>query len=135
MTTTVPNSIYSRQRSKTMRRINCVLILFGLLSVLDWAFTMWAIELGIATEANPFMAQLIALGGWNLMLAGKLASVAAIALLVHLLWRLGGWVPEWAAEEIVPVARGAAWAGIGLLTTGQVAVLVLNFVQLALFAS
>jgi len=114
-----------------MRRINCVLILFGLLSVLDWAFTMRAVELGIAYEANPFMALVIARGGWNLMLAGKIASIAFAAAVVHFLWRLGGWVPEWAAGEIVPVARGAAWAGIGLLTTGQVAVLVLNFVQLA----
>lgn len=114
-----------------MRRINCLLILFGLLSVLDWAITMRAVESGMFHEANPFMARLITIGGWNLMLAGKIASIAFVAALVHFLWRLGGWVPEWAAEEIVPVARGAAWAGIGLLTTGQVAVLVLNFIALA----
>lgn len=114
-----------------MRRLNCALILYGLLSIADWALTMQAIESGLAHEANPFMAQVIALGGWPMLLAGKLAAIAFISLIVHILYQIGGWFPEYEASAVTRVGRTVAWVAVALVSTGQALVVALNIAHLA----
>jgi N-acyl-L-homoserine lactone synthetase len=109
-----------------MRRLILALALYALLSVLDWASTMYVVEAGIAHEANPFMVRILSQGGWPLMLAGKTAAIAVMAAVALGLCRLDRVVPE-----VAPAGRIAAWLGIGASLISQTAVLVYNFKQLA----
>jgi hypothetical protein len=113
-----------------MRRLRYVLILYGLLSVADWVLTMQAIESGIAHEANPFMALIIARGGWGMMLADKLAAFAFITIATHVLYRIGQWFPEPETTVVGPVGRTVAWIGVGFASTGQAVVVALNIAHL-----
>lgn len=100
-----------------MRRLILTLALYVLLSILDWASTMWAVESGIADELNPIMAHVLSRGGWGAGLAFKLAVGGLITWLCVALYKQGNKRPAWAA------------AGISL--TGQTLALMFNAAQLA----
>jgi len=106
-----------------MRRLILALALYVLLSVLDWASTMWAVESGLFVEGNPLMARVFAYG-WGAGLVVKLAVAGIIALACCFLYNL---------HRIDPAlgGKGAAWTAVAVNLVGQSAVLVWNFTQLA----
>ena len=75
--------------------LSCTLILLAC-NALDAAFTLCAIEMGDATEANPFMAVLLTRGPLQFVIVKHVL----VSLGLILLWRL--------RER--PLARGGAWA-------------------------
>jgi hypothetical protein len=110
-------------KEANMRRLILALALYALLSVFDWASTVWAIQSGLGTEANPLMARVFEYG-WGASLAVKLIVTGVVALSCCFLYNL---------HKINPAlgGRGAAWFAIGVNLVGQSIVLVWNFAQLA----
>jgi hypothetical protein len=77
--------------------LSCTLILLAC-NALDAAFTLCAIELGEATEANPFMAVLLSRGPLQFVVVKHVL----VSLGLVLLWR----------QRARPLARGGAWTAL-----------------------
>lgn len=72
------------------------LLLIWLLSVVDWALTVDALALGIASEANPVAAAMLGMGDWqSLIVKQTIVGVCCLALLAlrsHRLARSGAYI-------------------------------------------
>jgi len=98
-----------------MEATTFAVLLFGLtvLNALDAVMTMWAVRLGVATEANPIMAAALSLGEPVFFVAKMTVVGAGCAVLWaarrHRIAQIGAWlcVAVYFALAVVHIWTGA----------------------------